>query len=80
MTLRLMTLRCDHCREQLGHDTHCYWHMRFCSAACMQAYKHRLDDETQLKIHHLDFKAGHYLSKLAAGAVRALPGESFSGR
>ncbi len=73
MTLRLTTLRCDHCRKQLAHDVRRYWHMRFCSAACMQAYKHRLDDKTQLKINRLDFKASHYLSKSDLSKPAAAP-------
>jgi hypothetical protein len=50
-----MTLRCDHCRKQLSLIVRRYWHMRFCSAVCMKSYQHRLDDETRMKIRHLDF-------------------------
>lgn len=49
-----MTLHCDHCRGKLGVLVHRYWHMRFCSAACLQAYEARLLDETRAKIHRLD--------------------------
>jgi hypothetical protein len=49
-----MTLRCDHCRGRLGLIIHRYWHMRFCSAACMQAYQHRLNEGTRAKIRRLD--------------------------
>lgn len=51
-----MMLRCDHCREKLGDRVQHYWHMRFCSEACMQAYQHRLKDETRAKIRRLDCK------------------------
>ena len=50
-----MTLRCDHCRKQLGLIVHRYWHMRFCSTVCMKSYQHRLGDETKMKIGRLDF-------------------------
>jgi len=55
-----MTLKCDHCRQDLGPGIQRYWQMRFCSPACVAAYRHRLDDETKLKIQQLDFVAvGH---------------------
>ena len=47
-------LRCDQCRKGLGHHIYRYWHMRFCSSACMTAYTQRLDDETRVKIRHLE--------------------------
>ena len=47
-------LRCDHCREEPGLGVHRYWHMRFCSAACMAAYQRRLGPETKAKISHLE--------------------------
>lgn len=50
-----MTLRCDHCRKQLGLTVHRYWHMRFCSAVCMKSYQHRLGGDTRTKISRLDF-------------------------
>jgi len=48
------TLRCDHCREELALDVQCYWHMQFCSSACMTAYQQRLAPETKIKICRLD--------------------------
>ena len=47
---RASILRCDHCREQLGLSVHLYWHMQFCSSACMTAYQQRLGAETEAKI------------------------------
>jgi hypothetical protein len=48
------TSRCDHCREELRLGAHQYWHMQFCSAACMTAYQQRLAPETRVKICGLD--------------------------
>jgi hypothetical protein len=48
------SIRCDHCRAQLGSRVHRYWHMRFCSSACMSAYRERLSPDTQRKIVRLD--------------------------
>ncbi len=48
------TLRCDHCRKELGHYVHRYWRMRFCSSACMTAYQQRLAETTKTKIRRLD--------------------------
>jgi hypothetical protein len=45
---------CDHCRGELGHSVHRYWHMQFCSSACMTAYQLRLAPETRVKICQLD--------------------------
>jgi len=45
-----MTVRCDHCRRPLGIMVRRYWHMRFCSAACVRAYQRRLHDNTKQKI------------------------------
>ena len=45
-----MSMRCDHCRRPLGLVVSRYWHMRFCSAACVQAYQRRLHDDTKQKI------------------------------
>jgi len=45
-----MSLRCDHCRRPLGVMVRRYWHMRFCSAACVRAYQRRLHDDTKQKI------------------------------
>lgn len=53
-----MKVRCDHCRRRLGLLVHRYWHMRFCSAACLQDYQQRLHDETRAKIVWLDSDAG----------------------
>src|SRR5260370_22802003 len=47
-------VRCDHCREDLGLGMHRYWHMQFCSSACMTAYQQRLAPETKVKICRLD--------------------------
>jgi hypothetical protein len=50
--------------------------MRFCSAACAQAYQHRLNDETKAKIRRLDCRplahapdAGRPLSSRIMGSV-----------
>src|SRR5262245_10195675 len=48
------TLRCDHCREEFGIRVHRYWHMHFCSSACMTAYQPRLAAETKVKISQLE--------------------------
>ena len=42
--------RCDHCRRSLGLIVHRYWRMRFCSAACVERYKQRLQTETKANI------------------------------
>jgi hypothetical protein len=51
---RVLMLRCDHCRQELGFGVHRYWGMQFCSAACMTAYQQRLAPETKVKICRLD--------------------------
>jgi hypothetical protein len=48
-----MTLRCDHCRGDLGMCVERYCQMRFCSPACTAAYRERLADGTKIKIGHL---------------------------
>ena len=48
------TLRCDHCREELGLSVYRYWHMQFCSLACMTEYQRRLAPETKVKISQLE--------------------------
>jgi hypothetical protein len=48
------TLHCDHCREELGRNVHRYWHMHFCSSACMTEYQRRLAPETKVKISQLE--------------------------
>jgi hypothetical protein len=48
------SLRCDYCREELGFSVHRYWHMQFCSPACMEAYQRRLAPETKVKISQLE--------------------------
>ena len=53
-----MSLRCDHCRQQMGLIVYRYWQMRFCSTPCKDAYQHRLSEETKVKIGHLDFVGG----------------------
>jgi hypothetical protein len=50
-----MTMRCDHCRGELGRTARRYWQMRFCSSACVEAYKRRLGEATRAKIKRLDF-------------------------
>ena len=35
-------------------SVHRYWRMRFCSAACMNAYQQRLSPDTQQKIYEID--------------------------
>jgi hypothetical protein len=50
----LGSLCCDHCRGRLKSSVHRYWRMRFCSAACMNAYQQRLSPDTQLKIYQID--------------------------
>lgn len=47
-------MRCDYCRDKLGLVVHRYWSMRFCSAACAQAYQQRLQGETRAKIRLLE--------------------------
>src|SRR6516164_5571958 len=34
----VLTLRCDHGHGDLSFDVHRYWHMQFCSSACMTEY------------------------------------------
>jgi hypothetical protein len=48
------SLCCDHCREKLGFHVHRYWHMRFCCAACVNAYQQRLSPDAQQKIYEID--------------------------
>lgn len=48
------SLRCDHCRAELGFRAHRYWRMRFCSANCVDAYQKRLSAGTREKIVRLD--------------------------
>jgi len=48
------SLCCDHCRRKLRFREHRYWRMRFCSAACMNAYQQRLSTHTQQKISEID--------------------------
>lgn len=67
MEEKLMTIRCDYCRGKFGLIVHRYWRMRFCSAACAQAYEQRLHDETRAKIRHLaDTAAAKPAAKLPA--------------
>jgi len=53
----LPTLRCDHCRNELGLDVHRYWRMRFCSRVCVTAYQQRLAEITRIKTRNLDLSA-----------------------
>jgi len=48
------SLCCDHCRRELRFPVHRYWRMRFCSAACANAYQQRLSPRTQQKIYEID--------------------------
>jgi hypothetical protein len=48
------SLCCDHCRGKLRVHVHRYRHMRFCSAACMNAYQQRLSADTQQKIYEIN--------------------------
>ena len=45
-------MRCNQCRQELGLAHH-YWGMPFCSTACMDGYKSRLNEETKAKIANL---------------------------
>jgi hypothetical protein len=47
------SLRCDHCRGNLGFRVQHYWRMRFCSANCATAYQKRLSARTQAKMRAL---------------------------
>jgi hypothetical protein len=49
-----LSLCCDHCRGKLRFGVHRYWRMRFCSAACMNAFQKRLSQDTQQKIYEID--------------------------
>jgi hypothetical protein len=68
---RAATLRCDHCRGQLGVSVQRYWRMRFCSIACTSEYQQRLSRETQLKILTLETKT------IESGAVQLVMFSSF---
>jgi uncharacterized protein YbaR (Trm112 family) len=50
----LSSLCCDYCRGKLSFNSHRYWRMRFCSAACTKAYQQRLFPHTRQKIHEID--------------------------
>ena len=73
-----MTTRCDHCRGRLGLRVERYWHMRFCSPACVAAYERRLDEATKLKINRLDRMANDNLptlgSRFRESLTQILPG------
>jgi hypothetical protein len=56
------TLRCDHCRGELGFGVQRYWHMQFCSSTCMAGYQQRLAPETKVKICRLDVPSGDQIS------------------
>jgi hypothetical protein len=66
-------IRCDHCRRQLGREIHRYWQMRFCSLVCVEGYRSRLDEDTQLKIHEIDFAEAQDLRN--TDLPRDLPGD-----
>jgi len=59
--------RCDHCRKGVALDAPQYWHMHFCSSACMTAYQQRLAPETKAKISQLEASR----ESLAAAWIRA---------
>ena len=59
---RVLMLRCDHCRQELGFGVNRYWGMQFCSAACMTAYQQRLAPETKVKICRLDVPSDDQIS------------------
>jgi hypothetical protein len=48
------SLRCDHCRDELGSRVLRYWLMRFCSTNCVDAYQKRLSPGARDKIVKLD--------------------------
>jgi len=64
MTLTPITVRCDHCRTEVGLSVHRYWRMRFCSLTCMTAYQKRLTQETKAKIRHLDVMTHNGLARI----------------
>jgi hypothetical protein len=67
-------IKCDHCRRELSRNVQRYWQMRFCSPACVDAYRRRLDDDTRLKIRRLDVAAtGHRALPWPGGLIQALP-------
>ena len=69
-------MKCDHCRRELGRGIHRYWQMRFCSPACVDAYRRRLDDDTKVKISRLDVVASrHRMAALPwlGGLIERLP-------
>ncbi len=51
--LEISIVRCDHCRGDFGFSVQRYWHMQFCSSACMTAYQQRLAPETKSKISRM---------------------------
>jgi hypothetical protein len=60
---------CDHCRGKLRFGVHRYWHMRFCSAACMNAYQQRLSPDTQQKIYEIDGITGRGTQHATTGQI-----------
>ena len=48
-----MSVRCDHCRQNLDPIVHIFCRMKFCSVACKDAYQDRLGEETKAKICRL---------------------------
>jgi hypothetical protein len=74
-----MTVRCDHCRRPLGIMVRRYWHMGFCSAACVEAYQHRLHDTTKqkiAKIRHADSGGGQQPRLSDLFGLRPRPGSA----
>lgn len=67
-----MTMRCDHCRGELGLSVRRYWHMRFCCSACVAAYQRRLGEETKEKIRHLDPVANDNVPAFGARLLRTV--------
>jgi hypothetical protein len=70
MTPSLMTVRCDHCRRELGPGVYRYWRMCFCSQNCMMAYQKRLTQETKTKIRHLEISR---YSSFTKSSITSLP-------
>jgi hypothetical protein len=70
-------IKCDHCRSDLGRNVQRYWQMRFCSPACVEAYRGRLEDGTRTKIQQLDFVTAATPRKpdmpWLAGLIQRLP-------
>ena len=71
---KLVSLRCDHCRANLGLIVERYWHMRFCCRACKEAYQHRLQGDTKIKIARLDVATRRFGPRPITSLTRRLAG------